>query len=1072
MKLRLRFTVATLTSLAGALAASCQGTPPRTPAAYASAPPSVAEDGRTPGGSALVPAANNVSVAVAQSPLALTASDGTGLRLAELRAEAIIDGPLAFTEMRLTFENPLDRQLEGTFRITLPQGASLGRFAMKIGGEWQEGEVVELSEARRAYEDFLHRKQDPALMEKAAGNEFSARVFPIPARGTKEIIIAYAHEIHDAPYVLPLRGLPELGVLDVKATVVGAKSEAPRLAGRVTTPDKDYVVDVAALTGADKAASGARLSGVRSGEFAIVRVKPSMGTQPDPITTAIVLVDTSASRMLGFEDEVKLVERLVKRVAEGQGGQGTVTVAAFDQTISPIFEGKAADFGAKDLAKLRERGALGASDMEHALKWAHEQAKKSGRKRVVLVSDGVSTAGTSDSKKLAAEVASMRDAGVERLDVLAVGGIRDDAALLRLVRGQLPHDGIVADVSAGETAAVRRLGEATRSGIAVKVEGATWAWPTKLDGVQAGDGYTIYAQLAADRPVKISVDGKPAEVVDLRKTERPLLERGIAQAKIASMLEREATTKDDLKKSIISLAVSQRIMTPYTAMLVLETEQDYARFHVDRRSLTDVLAVREGAVKRVHRTSIAFPKGFQAPPPMDVDRDDEDRNGANDSMASQESKEESVESGALVPRAAGGAPAAVRPRPARSAPRPVASSSAPRMEAAPAAKPAAEAPPMASALAESTHDAAAPRAPRAMSPSMSPPPPAPPSARRGNTGGGHAEALLRGAQESSMTSLDVTTQDTGHASQPPYEGKFAEVMEKIAAKGRTDEALATARAWQKESPGDVLALVALGEAAEAKNLSELAARAYGSVIDLFPNRADLRRFAGERLERLKDASAMSLAIDSFRKAVADRPDHPSSHRLLAFALLRDKQYEKAFEAALAGSRRAYEADRFLGVDRILREDLGLIGAAWAHAQPARQAEILARVRQSGGRLENGPSLRFVLDWQTDANDVDFHIHDSRGGHAFYGSPHLESGGDLYADVTTGYGPECFTIRLPKGKRPDYKLEAHYYSRGPMGYGMGKLEIIDHDGNGNITFEERPFIVMVDSAFVNLGTVTR
>jgi hypothetical protein len=36
--------------------------------------------------------------------------------------------------------------------------------------------------------------------------------------------------------------------------------------------------------------------------------------------------------------------------------------------------------------------------------------------------------------------------------------------------------------------------------------------------------------------------------------------------------------------------------------------------------------------------------------------------------------------------------------------------------------------------------------------------------------------------------------------------------------------------------------------------------------------------------------------------------------------------------------------------------------------------------------------------------------------------------------------------------------------------MGKLEIIDHDGHGGLKFEERPFIVMVDQAFVNLGTV--
>ncbi len=75
--------------------------------------------------------------------LSLTASDGTRLKLASLDARGIVQGPLAFTEIRLVFENPQSRTLEGTFRITLPQGAAISRFAMRQGDRWQEGEVVE-----------------------------------------------------------------------------------------------------------------------------------------------------------------------------------------------------------------------------------------------------------------------------------------------------------------------------------------------------------------------------------------------------------------------------------------------------------------------------------------------------------------------------------------------------------------------------------------------------------------------------------------------------------------------------------------------------------------------------------------------------------------------------------------------------------------------------------------------------------------------------------------------------------------------------------------------------------------
>jgi tetratricopeptide (TPR) repeat protein len=291
--------------------------------------------------------------------------------------------------------------------------------------------------------------------------------------------------------------------------------------------------------------------------------------------------------------------------------------------------------------------------------------------------------------------------------------------------------------------------------------------------------------------------------------------------------------------------------------------------------------------------------------------------------------------------------------------------------------------------------------------------------------------------------------------------------------GDKTTALTKALAFRAAAPGDVLALLGLGEVLEAMGELRSAARAYGSIIDLFPGRADLRRMAGERLERLerdKARWAHSLAADSFQKAVEQRPDHPSSHRLLSFARLRAGDVRGAFDAIEAGAARTYPSGRFLGVDRILKEDAGLIGAAWIKEEPGRRDEIVDRLGVLGATVADRPSLRFVLLWETDNNDVDFHIHDGKGGHAYYGSKALPSGGSLYADVTTGYGPECFAVdKDATGRAAPYKLEAHYFSRGPMGYGMGKLEIIDHDGKGTLSFEERPYVIMTDRAYVQLGT---
>ncbi len=154
---------------------------------------------------------------------------------------------------------------------------------------------------------------------------------------------------------------------------------------------------------------------------------------------------------------------------------------------------------------------------------------------------------------------------------------------------------------------------------------------------------------------------------------------------------------------------------------------------------------------------------------------------------------------------------------------------------------------------------------------------------------------------------------------------------------------------------------------------------------------------------------------------------------------------------------------------MLRHVLGLLGAAWLRAEPQVRDQIEQRLSKRGAVLATRPSLRFVLSWETDANDVDLHIATADGSHASYAHPSLPDGSRLYGDVTTGYGPELFEVPGQLGKR-GFKLQAHYYSRGAMGFGMGKVQIIEHDGKGAIRLQERPFIVMVDKAYVDLGTV--
>jgi len=1057
-------------------------------------------------------------------PLSLTSSDGTGLVLKSLTARSVIEDPLAFTELRLVFQNPQPRQIEGQFEITLPPGAAISRFAMRLGDRFQEGEVVELQAARQAYEDFLHRRQDPALLEKQAGNQFRARVFPIPPSGEKELILSYSEERPraDQPYRVYLRGLPRLQRLDIRAIV--AKSAAPggqasSLGGTTVThqsvevqkadfqPDVDFEVAVPVPP-----PSKDSFSGLRHENLLVARVQPLADLSDGGGKAALpasmtVLFDTSASRALGFTSQVEVLANVVQELRSKAGGALPLRVVAFDQETEEIFAGKAADFGPNHLQRLKDRRALGASDLERTLRQLSQvAASRGGVERILVISDGVATAGESEAPGLQKLVRDLAQAGTKRLDVIRVGGIHDDTMLGRLVTAGLPQDGVQIEGDLPAAGLVARLLRPTYSKIQVAVPGSQWVWPVELSGVQPGDEFLVYADMPTQQgQAKLVLTGPGLGTVERPLTTygvtRPLLERAWVGARIKrlmyqrdTMAAQDADLREALKHQIVDLSTKFRVLSDFTALLVLETEADYERFKIDRRALTDIMTVGATGIELLNRKNQLAIDPVPPPPPpvlmpMATARN-KDANRAADKKESRLSAADDM-AGAAAPTAPG-APASppMRASKADESPRMEAKAKAKapaRMaEMAPAAEPmatereesrmpspatAAPSKPMPGPRPSTDMPAAGAMASGAATPAAPPPPPPPPRMQRQDPRRDMAVGQSRRPPMEIATDGRMGPPPPPPAAEP-YEGRLREVMDLLKQK-RPADAQKAAQKWRDEDAGDVLALIGLGEAYEALGQLPQASRAYGSIIDLFPGRADLRRFAGSRLERVavRYAKSLDLAADTFRKAKDSRPDHPNSHRFLAYSLLRLGRFADALDAIIAGATRQYPSGRFRGVERILADDVGLVAAAWIRKEPGREKEVRDRLRGLGMDLPQGPSLRFVLSWETDANDVDFHIYDGQGGHAYYSSRQLPSGGELYADVTTGYGPECFTIPFDvKSRAYPFTLQAHYYSRGPMGYGMGKLQIIEHDGKGGLKFLDRPFIIMVDRAYVDLGKV--
>lgn len=117
------------------------------------------------------------------------------VRISNVKIDVKVVGSLAVTTVDMTFHNPNHRVLEGELQFPLADGQSISRFALDINGKLREGVVVEKAKGQKTFEDIARRGVDPGLLEKTEGNNFRTRVYPLPANGTRHVVIAYEQEL-------------------------------------------------------------------------------------------------------------------------------------------------------------------------------------------------------------------------------------------------------------------------------------------------------------------------------------------------------------------------------------------------------------------------------------------------------------------------------------------------------------------------------------------------------------------------------------------------------------------------------------------------------------------------------------------------------------------------------------------------------------------------------------------------------------------------------------------------------------------------------------------------------------
>ena len=117
--------------------------------------------------------------------------EDTWLTIRYHRVSVRIDNQVAVTHVEQEFLNEYDWEVEGTYIFPIPLGGSISEFVMWVDGVPLDGKILPADEAKKIYEDIVRKRRDPALLEYIGQDAVQARIFPIPAGGSRKIELEY-----------------------------------------------------------------------------------------------------------------------------------------------------------------------------------------------------------------------------------------------------------------------------------------------------------------------------------------------------------------------------------------------------------------------------------------------------------------------------------------------------------------------------------------------------------------------------------------------------------------------------------------------------------------------------------------------------------------------------------------------------------------------------------------------------------------------------------------------------------------------------------------------------------------
>jgi outer membrane lipoprotein-sorting protein len=537
---------------------------------------------------------------------------------------------IARTTIEESFVNRTKRRLEGIFHFPLPQDASISGFGMWINGELVEADVVEKQRAREIYETILRERRDPGLLEWTGGNIFKARVFPIEPHSEKRIKIVYTQ-------VLPLRAnqyrysyalrsemllktpLRELSIdVLVNSALPLKKVESPTHAVRIEQTERSARVQFTAqeysptrdfelVCDIDGRASDVVTIPHRRGDdgYFMMQLMPPAAegnwqreVLPDGEPLEVLLVcDTSGSM---DKANRKTQAEFVASVLTSLGPDDRFNIAVCDADCKWLFEKPVSPEdenvqGARTW--LSERISLGWTDLDAAFESIQQRVRK--KSHVVYVGDGVVSARDVNAQDFAARVRRLYSKKSRGTFHAVSTGSSFESVVLKAIASL--GRGSVRSIGSGQTPmsiALELLNEIAQPGLRdlnVEFRGVQVAavYPEELPNLAAGTQQILigrYLPTGDDQAGEIVVSGTRGRETVTYSAKIPLKDaengnsfvpRLWARAHLDHLLQQGSSTF--IKDEIIGLSEEFHIITPYTSLLVLETDEDRERFGVKRR---------------------------------------------------------------------------------------------------------------------------------------------------------------------------------------------------------------------------------------------------------------------------------------------------------------------------------------------------------------------------------------------------------------------------------------------------------------------------------------------------------